>query len=89
MNRLAALLAVALLPAHAAAQIRMMRAMKIHPIGGYEWAPSSSFKFRGSGWCENGSFVDAAVLPVRRESTVASGGDNKNISLSGILQRCL
>lgn len=67
MSRLALLLAAALLPAGAAAQVRMTRVMKIRPIGGHEWEPSTSFKFRGSGWCENGSFIDAAVLPARRE----------------------
>lgn len=71
MKRLVWTAALAALPLSAAAQIvapmRMMRAMKIRPLGGYAWEPASSFRYRGMGWCENGTFVDAAVLPARKE----------------------
>ncbi|MBI2387794.1 MAG: hypothetical protein HYV14_17550 [Elusimicrobia bacterium] len=70
MTRLALLAAATVLSASAAAQVvapRFARGMKIRPLGGYAWEPASSFKDRGMGWCENGAFVDAAVLPSRGE----------------------
>lgn len=70
MKRLALLAAVTALSASASAQVlapRFVRGMKIRPLGGYAWEPEASFKNRGMGWCENGTFVDAAVLPSRKE----------------------
>lgn len=70
MTRLALLAAAALLAAPAAAQVeapRFARVMKIRPLGGFSWTPASAFKARGMGWCESGAFVDAAVLPSRKE----------------------
>lgn len=35
--------------------------------GGHGFEPEGSFTDRGSAWCGNGRFVDASVLPARRE----------------------
>lgn len=62
-------LAVAALAAPSAAQVLApARAMKIRPLtSGRPWEPAASFKEIGTAWCENGAFVDAAVLPARKE----------------------
>lgn len=70
MPRLALLAAAVFLSVSAAAQVvapRLARGMKIRPLGGFAWEPAQSFKERGMGWCENGTFVDASVLPSRKE----------------------
>lgn len=49
-------------------------ARKIQPLGGYHWEPADAFRTLGMGWCENGRFVDAGVLPGRREIRLACAG---------------
>lgn len=80
----------AALAAPAAAQRLSSPAMatKIGLISGHQWEPASSFEERGTGWCEKGSFVDAGVLPVRKEIRLVCSGyghPGKNAYMTQIL----
>lgn len=64
MKRLGPALVAVFLAAPLSAQ---MIARKIRPLGGGGFQPEGVLRERGMGWCEHGSFVDASVLPERRE----------------------
>ncbi len=66
--RLAAVAATLSVPAAAQILAHPGLAEKIHPMtSGHLWEPASAFMERGVAWCAKGSFVDASVLPGRKE----------------------
>jgi len=71
MKTLALLAALSALPLSASAQVvKMVRFAKIGPLGGGGFEPAGTMRERGSGWCEHGNFIDADLLPERREVRV-------------------